>query len=83
MRGLRLGGWPREAGPDKNVRTRFAALSYCLDSAAALHSPEVVSFDQQTVNIDIGVANMGRGILLWLLGVPIPIILLLAMCSHT
>ena len=25
---------------------------------------------------------MGRGILLWLLGVPIPIILLLAMCSH-
>jgi hypothetical protein len=27
-------------------------------------------------------AIMGRGILLWLLGVPIPIILLLAMCSH-
>ena len=26
---------------------------------------------------------MGRGILLWLLGVPIPIILLLAMCSHS
>ena len=25
---------------------------------------------------------MGRGILLWLLGVPIPIIILLAMCSH-
>jgi hypothetical protein len=25
---------------------------------------------------------MGRGILLWLLGVPIPVILLLAMCSH-
>jgi len=25
---------------------------------------------------------MGRGILLWLLGVPIPIILLLALCSH-
>jgi hypothetical protein len=25
---------------------------------------------------------MGRGILLWMLGVPIPIILLLAMCSH-
>jgi len=25
---------------------------------------------------------MGRGILLWLLGVPLPIILLLAMCSH-
>jgi hypothetical protein len=29
-----------------------------------------------------GIAIMGRGILLWLLGVPIPIILLLAMCSH-
>jgi hypothetical protein len=28
------------------------------------------------------VSNMGRGILLWLLGVPIPIILLLAWCSH-
>ena len=26
---------------------------------------------------------MGRGILLWLLGVPIPVILLLAMCSHS
>jgi len=26
---------------------------------------------------------MGRGILLWMLGVPLPIILLLAMCSHT
>jgi len=25
---------------------------------------------------------MGRGILLWMLGVPLPIILLLAMCSH-
>jgi len=27
-------------------------------------------------------AQMGRGILLWMLGVPIPVILLLAMCSH-
>jgi hypothetical protein len=27
--------------------------------------------------------NMGRGILLWMLGVPLPIILLLAMCSHS
>jgi hypothetical protein len=27
-------------------------------------------------------ARMGRGILLWMLGVPIPVILLLAMCSH-
>jgi hypothetical protein len=26
--------------------------------------------------------HMGRGILLWMLGVPLPIILLLAMCSH-
>ncbi len=26
--------------------------------------------------------QMGRGILLWMLGVPLPIILLLAMCSH-
>jgi hypothetical protein len=26
---------------------------------------------------------MGRGILLWMLGIPLPIILLLAMCSHT
>jgi hypothetical protein len=25
---------------------------------------------------------VGRGILLWLLGVPIPVILLLALCSH-
>jgi hypothetical protein len=25
---------------------------------------------------------MGRGILLWMLGVPIPVILLLAMCQH-
>jgi hypothetical protein len=27
--------------------------------------------------------TMGRGILLWMLGVPLPIILLLAMCSHS
>jgi hypothetical protein len=27
-------------------------------------------------------STVGRGILLWLLGVPIPVILLLAMCSH-
>ena len=26
--------------------------------------------------------GLGKGILLWILGVPIPIILLLAMCSH-
>jgi hypothetical protein len=29
-----------------------------------------------------GHMGFGRGVLLWLLGVPIPIILLLAMCSH-
>jgi hypothetical protein len=28
------------------------------------------------------IQTMGRGILLWMLGVPLPIILLLAMCSH-
>jgi hypothetical protein len=28
------------------------------------------------------VMGFGRGILLWMLGVPIPVILLLAMCSH-
>jgi len=28
------------------------------------------------------IMGFGRGVLLWLLGVPIPIILLLAMCSH-
>jgi hypothetical protein len=33
-------------------------------------------------NILQGIQIMGRGILLWLLGVPLPIILLLAMCSH-
>ena len=27
-------------------------------------------------------ANMGRGILLWLLGVPIPVIILLALFWH-
>jgi len=33
------------------------------------------------LTLELG-AGMGRGILLWLLGVPIPIILLLALCSH-
>jgi hypothetical protein len=28
------------------------------------------------------IMGFGKGVLLWLLGVPIPIILLLAMCSH-
>jgi hypothetical protein len=30
----------------------------------------------------LGGSIMGRGILLWMLGVPLPVILLLAMCSH-
>jgi hypothetical protein len=37
---------------------------------------------QQAKLIRQEVMGMGRGILLWLLGVPIPIIILLAMCSH-
>jgi hypothetical protein len=37
---------------------------------------------QQAGLIRQEVMGMGRGILLWLLGVPIPIIILLAMCSH-
>jgi hypothetical protein len=39
----------------------------------------------QTVDLDNltkGNNTMGRGILLWMLGVPLPVILLLAMCSH-
>jgi hypothetical protein len=36
----------------------------------------------QLLNYYTGARIMGRGILLWLLGVPLPIILLLAMCSH-
>jgi hypothetical protein len=31
---------------------------------------------------NLGEFVMGRGILLWMLGVPLPVILLLAMCSH-
>jgi hypothetical protein len=31
---------------------------------------------------DIGENSMGRGILLWLLGVPIPIIIILALIWH-
>jgi hypothetical protein len=34
------------------------------------------------VGFNEGDAIMGRGILLWMLGVPLPVILLLAMCSH-
>jgi hypothetical protein len=34
------------------------------------------------VDIETGGLIMARGILLWLLGVPLPVILLLAMCSH-
>jgi hypothetical protein len=34
------------------------------------------------VEFDIREENMGRGILLWLLGVPIPIIILLALFWH-
>jgi hypothetical protein len=37
---------------------------------------------RQLLNYYTGAQIMGRGILLWLLGVPLPIILLLAMCSH-
>jgi hypothetical protein len=37
---------------------------------------------RSNVNIKTRKPTMGRGILLWMLGVPLPIILLLAMCSH-
>jgi len=33
-------------------------------------------------NETLGGLNMGRGILLWLLGVPIPIIILIALLYH-
>jgi hypothetical protein len=42
-------------------------------SAGAAHSLETIVQ---------GTSIMGRGILLWMLGVPLPVILLLAMCSH-
>jgi hypothetical protein len=44
--------------------------------ALANHYAHNRRFDEEVV------MGFGRGILLWLLGVPIPVILLLAMCSH-
>ena len=47
------------------------------ESDQALNSVEFMFF-----GLNHGEEIMGRGILLWMLGVPLPIILLLAMCSH-
>lgn len=47
------------------------------ESDQALNSVEFTFF-----GLNHGEGIMGRGILLWMLGVPLPIILLLAMCSH-
>src|SRR5580658_310318 len=48
----------------------------------AITIPRLISRSADHFNNNRGVNIMGRGILLWLLGVPLPIILLLAMCSH-
>jgi hypothetical protein len=45
------------------------------------HRHENIGIDK-TPTESQGLKIMGRGILLWMLGVPLPIILLLAMCSH-
>lgn len=46
----------------------------------SMHPPWM--FESQPAYLCRGRLIMGRGILLWMLGVPIPIILLLAMCQH-
>jgi hypothetical protein len=44
--------------------------------------PNEFRFVQGALQVNSGEVQMGRGILLWLLGIPIPIIILLALIWH-
>jgi hypothetical protein len=60
------------------IQRQAGLLSYACELSSDLKCDRVIG------NItNLGRSTMGRGILLWMLGVPIPIILLLAMCSHS
>ena len=54
-----------------------ASLSIALD--LSLYRAEAAVCVSEILTLE---KDMGRGIILWMLGVPLPIILLLAMCSH-
>jgi diguanylate cyclase (GGDEF)-like protein len=58
---------------DKQISFLAANFS-CLHRAITLRSIDQEDLTKENI--------MGRGILLWMLGVPLPVILLLAMCSH-
>lgn len=51
--------------------------------AAGLALQELTPFSDNSLSKDMSLGeNFMRSALLWLVGVPIPIILLLAMCTH-
>jgi hypothetical protein len=66
--------WPDEAFPGASSGSFFEDTRYVCRNARS----ERLRISRQSPLEEI----MGRGILLWMLGVPIPIILLLAMCQH-
>jgi hypothetical protein len=67
IRNIRRGTW--------DEAYRRSGIAKSMPPAAGASTFNVVPTNQGSI-------IMGRGILLWLLGEPIPIILLLAMCSH-
>ena len=93
----RLGPTPRVGFPVKGIGPFRSAIAKRHEVGACSHAikdPEqsrnlkewsrsgLYSLLIMRHSLNLGGLTMGRGILLWLIGVPIPIILLLAMCSH-
>ena len=70
----------RSAGPF-SLLDRYVEVRGCnISNRARLRFYNTLSATRIALT---GENDMGRGIILWMLGVPIPIILLLALCSHS
>jgi len=79
-------GAERELAPSRWNRAggQFLAAVEQFDGtfSAAASLPLPLCGGTEPLASQLGVNAMGRGILLWLLGVPIPIILLIALLYH-
>jgi hypothetical protein len=72
--------WKVLHGVSTQRRKRLTGCASC--AALFAKGVDAHSHRRQELSFNSEGIIMGRGILLWMLGVPLPVILLLAMCSH-
>jgi hypothetical protein len=66
----------------KRSKARSLLSPNCLSVREQIKTTNVYSWRNIRANCGEEEGNLGRGILLWLLGVPIPIIILIALLYH-